>query len=140
MLLFEKESLKQEDNSTRSNSENDFKELDNEIDKVIRGEASLEEENLNTKAIDSSPTHKNKKIITHKKINKTIFKERNKELNKKNILKYLCQSHQGNSVTVEENKKNIISSLINSDKVLLNNNLNCNNNNNLYMNNAINNI
>ena len=42
MLLFEKERLKQEDNSLRPNSENDFKELDIEIDKVIRGEASLE--------------------------------------------------------------------------------------------------
>ena len=68
MLLFEKERLKQEDNSLRPNSENDFKELDIEIDKVIREEASLEEENLNTKIIASSPIYKKEKKNSRKKI------------------------------------------------------------------------
>ena len=141
MLFFEKENLKQEDNSTRSNSENDFKELDNEIDKVIRGKASLEE-NLSTKARGSTSTTKKEKKITHKKNNKAIFKQKNKDLNKINMLKNIYQNQQGNSVTIEENNKNLILSLINSDRALLNNNLNFtnNSNNSLYLYNIINNI
>ena len=72
MLLFEKENLKQEDNSTSSNSENDFKELDNEIDKVIRGKASLEE-NLSTKARGSTSTTKKEKKLLIKKIIKLFL-------------------------------------------------------------------
>ena len=142
MLLFEKEGLKQKDNSTRSNSENDFKELDNEINKVIRGEASLEEENLSTKTIGSSPIHKEEKKIIQKKSNKTIFKEKNKEINKKNILEFQYKNQQRNSAHVEEYKKNLILSLINSDKNFLNNNLNFTHstNNSLYMYNIISNI
>ena len=41
MIDIEKEGQKQDDNSTNSNSENDFKELDNEIDKVVTGETSF---------------------------------------------------------------------------------------------------
>ena len=141
MLFFEKENLKQEDNSTRSNSENDFKELDNEIDKVVRGKASLEE-NLSTKAIGPSSKTKKEKKNSHKKNNKAIRKEKNKDLNKINMLKYIYQNHQGNSVNIEEDKKNFILSLINSDRALLNNNLNfnINTNNSLYMHNIIKNI
>ena len=141
MLFFEKENLKQEDNSTRSNSENDFKELDNEIDKVVRGKASLEE-NLSTKAIGPSSKTKKEKKNSHKKNNKAIRKEKNKDLNKINMLKYIYQNHQGNSVNIEEDKKNFILSLINSDRALLNNNLNfnINTNNSLYMYNIIKNI
>ena len=141
MLLFEKENLKQEDNSTSSNSENDFKELDNEIDKVIRGKASLDE-NLNTKARGSTSTTKKEKKITHKKNNKAIFRQKNKDLHKINMLKNIYQNQQGNSVNIEENNKNLILSLINSDRALLNNNLNFtnNSNNSLYLYNIINNI
>ena len=141
MLFFEKENLKQEDNSTRSNSENDFKELDNEIDKVVRGKASLEE-NWSTKAIGPSSKTKKEKKNSHKKNNKAIRKEKNKDLNKINMLKYIYQNHQGNSVNIEEDKKNFILSLINSDRALLNNNLNfnINTNNSLYMYNIIKNI
>jgi len=145
MLLFEKESLMQEDNSLRSNSENDFKELDIEIDKVIRGEASLEEENLSTKIIASSPIHKKENKNSQKNNNKSISKERNKELNKINILEFLYKNQQRNSVDVDKNKSDLILSLINSDRSLLNNNLkftkNINNtNHSLYMYNIINNI
>ena len=75
MLFFEKENLKQEDNSTRSNSENDFKELDNEIDKVVRGKPSLEE-NLSTKAISPSSKIKKEKKILIKKIIKLFVKKK----------------------------------------------------------------
>ena len=141
MLFFEKENLKQEDNSTRSNSENDFKELDNEIDKVVRGKASLEE-NLSTKVIDPSSKTKKEKKNSHKKNNKAIRKEKNKDLNKINMLKYIYQNLQGNSVNIEEDKKNFILSMINSDRALLNNNLNfnINTNNSLNMYNIIKNI
>ena len=87
MLIFEKESLKQEDNSTSSNSENDFKELDIEIDKVIRGETSFEEEKHNENSDDQSSLHKKELKKNHRKNHNNNFKENIKELNKKNILK-----------------------------------------------------
>ena len=90
MLLIEKESQsqKQEDNSTSSNSENDFKELDNEIDKVVRGKTSFEEDLLDDeknqksnyspkKAQNSFKFQKNKEI----KINS----DKNINLNNANI-------------------------------------------------------
>lgn len=43
MLFEEKEQSEEEDNS---NYENEFKELDDEIDRVIHGEASSEEKKL----------------------------------------------------------------------------------------------
>jgi hypothetical protein len=106
MLIFEKESLKQEDNSTSSNSENDFKELDIEIDKVIRGETSFEEEKHNENSDDQSPVHKKETKKTHRKKNNNNFKESNKELNKKNILKQKHQTQNENPVFFGKNKKN----------------------------------
>ena len=61
MIDIEKEGQKQDDNSTNSNSENDFKELDNEIDKVVRGETSFEEEKLNDNS-DYEDSNSKKKI------------------------------------------------------------------------------
>ena len=60
MLDIEKDGQKQDDISTNSNSENDFKELDNEIDKVVRGEASFEEEKIDYNSEDDSNLKKNK--------------------------------------------------------------------------------
>ena len=42
MILSEKNTSKEEDSS--SNNENEFQELDNEIEKVVRGETSFEED------------------------------------------------------------------------------------------------
>ena len=60
MIDIEKEGQKQDDNSTNSNSENDFKELDNEIDKVVRGETSFEEEKLTDNSDDEDSNSKKK--------------------------------------------------------------------------------
>jgi len=121
MLIFEKESLKQEDNSTSSNSENDFKELDIEIDKVIRGETSFEEEKHNKNSGDQSPLHKKEPKKNHRKNYNNNFKENIKGLKIKNILKQTCQTQKENPAFVEQNKKNFILYLINSDRTLLNN-------------------
>ena len=138
MLIFEKESLKQEDNSTSSNSENDFKELDIEIDKVIRGETSFEEEKHNENSDDQSPVHKKETKKTRRKNHNNNFKENIKELNKKNILKQKNQT-QYEKAFFEKNKKNLILNLINSDRTLLNNINYANNINNcLNINNNIN--
>lgn len=139
MLIFEKESLKQEDNSTSSNSENDFKELDIEIDKVIRGETSFEEEKHNENSDDQSPVHSKETKKNHRKNHNNNFKETIKELNKKNILKQIYQAQKENSAFVEKNKKNLILALINSDRTLLNNLNYSNNINNCFnINNNIN--
>lgn len=45
MIASERNTKEQDDISSNSNSENDFKELDNEIEKVIRGETSIDEDN-----------------------------------------------------------------------------------------------
>ncbi len=45
MIASERNTKEQDDISSNSNSENDFKELDNEIEKVIRGETSFDEDN-----------------------------------------------------------------------------------------------
>ena len=132
MLIFEKETLKQEDNSTSSNSENDFKELDIEIDKVIRGETSFEEEKHNENSDDQSPVHKKETKKTHRKNHNNNFKENVKELNKKNILKQKYQTQYENSSFYAKNKKNHILNLINSDRTLLNNINYANNINNCF--------
>jgi hypothetical protein len=69
MLLIEKQRQNEEKNYLCINSENDFKELDNEIDKVIRGEASFEEEKtdynsdkeLKEKKVPNYPENQQKK-------------------------------------------------------------------------------
>jgi hypothetical protein len=82
--MAEKIDLGQDENSSSSNNENDFKELDNEIGKVIRGETPYDEENPEkTRKASNSDTFSqemnknknnnieniNKKIIINNKIN-----------------------------------------------------------------------
>jgi hypothetical protein len=81
MLVPENNVLEQEEISSSSNSENEFKELDNEIEKVVRGEASYEDEiqekkDLNATSSTSQNSSKNNQKIINKKGNN--LKEENK--------------------------------------------------------------
>ena len=120
MILVEKDSPKQEDNSTSSNSENDFKELDLEIDKVIRGETSLEEETIEDITEDSSLIQKNERNKIPKKNHKQISIKSDKDLNKINILKYINQNEKEKISALDQYKTNLIISLLNSDQTQYN--------------------
>ena len=142
MLDIEKDGQKQDDISTNSNSENDFKELDNEIDKVIRGEASFEEEKIDYNSEDDSNYNKKNLKNTSKfpmKNDENKNLEKNTNLDEANLLNYLCQT-QENILALEQYKKNLIISLINKEKTQFNNNNipnNFNSNINLNINNNI---
>ena len=146
MSDIEKDGQKQDDNSTNSNSENDFKELDNEIDKVVRGETSFEEEKINyISDEDSTPNKKNIQIYSHSQKNneKITNSDINNNLNKIKLLNYLYQLQKENIFALEQYKKNLLISLINSDNHFNNfqNDLNFNNiQNNPNINGFINNI
>ena len=143
MQVTEKNSLKQDENSPLSN-ENEFKELDNEIEKVVRGEASYEEEQLDKNNADLNNTQnmfqEYNKIKTNSPINRsncntpvngveeqnTYFKNvgNNKQLNQN------CFNASNNS------EKCVNNSPMNFDKLFFTNNNNFNNNsNNLNLNN-----
>ena len=62
MLLIEKDSQKAEDQSTSPNSENDFKELIDEIDKVLKQNSS----NSETEEFCFPPPKKNRHIAVWK--------------------------------------------------------------------------
>ena len=138
MIDIEKEGQKQDDNSTNSNSENDFKELDNEIDKVVRGETSFEEEKLNDNSDEDS--NSNKKNIQNSSTQKQSDGKNanldiNNSLNKANILKFLYQIKKENILALEQYKKNLIIDLMNSEANQFNNyqnDLNINNIQNNY--------
>ena len=143
MQVTEKISLKQDENSPLSN-ENEFKELDNEIEKVVRGEASYEEEQLDKNNADLNNTQnmfqEYNKIKTNSPINRsncntpvngveeqnTYFKNvgNNKQFNQN------CFNASNNS------EKCVNNSPMNFDKLFFTNNNNFNNNsNNLNLNN-----
>ena len=138
MLLIEKNIQKQDDNSTSSNSENEFKELDNEIGKVVRGETSFEEEKLNGINGEDSNQKNKKNTLKYEEnnINNSNLNQK-EDLHQANILNYLYQTQQLNLLALEEYKKNLIISLINSENNINFNIYNSNNLNNI--NNNINN-
>ena len=136
MFDIEKDGQKQDDISTNSNSENDFKELDNEIDKVVRGEASFEEEKIDYNSEDDSNFKKNKlqnspKFIMKNDENKNL--EKNNNLDETKLLNYLCQA-QENILALEQYKKSLILSLINKEKNQFSNNNNTHFKNNIQNN------
>ncbi len=116
MLLIEKYKKKEKRNSLDINSENDFKELDIEIDKVIRGEASFEEEKNSYEEIKEQ--NENKENFSKSQENST-----NNNLNNLKFLQCLYQIQQ------EDLKKCQQNSIINSER--LEGNQNIQNNNNL---------
>ena len=146
MINIEKDEQKLEDNSTSSNSENDFKELDNEIDKVVRGKVSFEEEKLNyISDEDSNPNLKN--IQNLSKISPIFYRNSNSIKNfnlvQSKKLNYLNNKQKENIFTQKQHKTNLIPSLIDSNKTQINNVLlkdsNINNFNQIHLKNANNN-
>ena len=121
MLLVEKNIQKGDDNSNSSNSENEFKELDDEIGKVIRGETPFKEEKIND-IIDENSNQKNKKSSKFQE-NKTNNSNlnRKKGLDQTKMLNYLYQNQQGNILDLEEYKKQLIIALINGENKQFNN-------------------
>ena len=146
MINIEKDEQKLEDNSTSSNSENDFKELDNEIDKVVRGKVSFEEEKLNY--ISDEDSNQNLKNILSKMT--PIFYRNSNSVKNFNLvqskeLNYLNNKQKENILTQKQHKTNLIPSLINSNKTQINNvflkDSNINNFNQIHLKNAnINNL
>ena len=131
MINIEKESQKLEDNSTSSNSENEFKELDNEIEKVVRGKTSFEEDKLND---DNQKEFNNFQIKPQDLFKLQEKKDQNNNSDKKtilnnaNILKTLYQAKKEKLKILEQNQKDIIIPLLKSEQIQLNNNANINNN------------
>ena len=145
MLDIENDFQKQSDNSTNSNSENDFKELDNEIGKVVRGEASFEEEKVNYNSDEDSNLYpKNLKNDSNSQKNEEKKNNLDKDIVKSKLINYLNHLQQENLLTLEQYKKNLFISLMNSEKAK-NNNFNNNLNlinvpNNSNLNNYVNNV
>lgn len=145
MLDIENDCQKQSDNSTNSNSENDFKELDNEIGKVVRGEASFEEEKVNYNSDEDSNLYpKNLKNDSNSQKNEEKKNNLDKDIVKSKLINYLYHLQQENLLTLEQYKKNLFISLMNSEKAK-NNNFNNNLNlinvpNNSNLNNYVNNV
>ena len=99
MLASEKNILEQDENSTSSNNENEFKELDNEIEKVIRGETSFEEDKNqieNNIFNDTSNISKNNPNIINNIIDKNII---NVDVNNNN------ENESNNFISINSNKK-----------------------------------
>ena len=145
MLDIENDCQKQSDNSTNSNSENDFKELDNEIGKVVRGEASFEEEKVNYNSDEDSNLYpKNLKNDSNSQKNEEKKNNLDKDIVKSKLINYLNHLQQENLLTLEQYKKNLFISLMNSEKAKnnnFNNNLNLINvQNNSNLNNYVNNV
>ena len=136
MFDIENDCQKQSDNSTNSNSENDFKELDNEIGKVVRGETSFEEEKLNYNSDeDSNSNSKNIQNESNSQDEKKINLDKNDNLDKSKLINILYQLQQENLIALENYKKNLLISMMNSQKAQYNYNFN----NSLKFNNIANN-
>ena len=150
MLLDEKKNLEQQDNS---NNENDFKELDNEITKVIRGETLLDEEKNEKNNIDNSisnHSHNSNEINNDKKDNSNLINQnqnnnninnkiKNNTIDEEEMLKKMKnknQSFKNESKNLNKYPNNKNSSLNYNQREQLNtNNLNFNEiSNNLFQN------
>ena len=151
MFLVEKENFEKENNS---NIDNDFKELDNEIDKVVHGKASCEDErteesnsedNNNTKhTLNSTEIIDNEKDNSNN-INKNLNTNKNKinqknnnnsKINNSDDREYMNQIKQNFESNLNSNA-NIISSLNYLNKCGdIFNKINSNNFGNIYNNNT----
>ena len=119
MILSEKNDLNQDVIITNSNNENEFQELDNEIEKVIRGETSFEGEE-----VDINDNELNNSLNTDDSSNENNKKKFSKNNNKKAMLNnkesYDCSKNNTNSLYTSKNLIN--PHLINSYKKNFNNN------------------
>ena len=112
MILSEKNTSKEEDSI--SNNENEFQELDNEIEKVVRGETSFEEEK-----IERNLPELNNTLDTHKTSNICI--KNDMEQNKNKV--YMMKKDSKITYNMNENSKEkiFISNLMNKEKNNYNN-------------------
>jgi len=112
MILSEKNDLNQEEISTSSNNENEFQELDNEIEKVVRGKSSFEEEETKEKC-----NNLNNSLNTDDSSNENIKKSKSKNNNEKIIINNkennFCPQNKIHSLKTSKNL--IIPHLMNSD-------------------------
>ena len=120
MILSEKNTSKEEESS--SHNENEFEELDNEIEKYVRGEASFEEEKLEI----------NNTLNTSETSNSCIKKDIQENKYTDNMINK--DSDMMNNMNVNLREKLLISNLMNKDKN------NCNNINYNFLNNNLSNF
>ena len=145
MIFTEKNDLEQEDNSSSLSYENEFKELDNEIEKVVRGDTSYEDEkslNKDAELSNSSNTSQNSNKNNTNNLKDNKNKINNQDLNpndsnKNNNLNAQCcdesfKSFKNNDNLLNISKKSVVPPMMNSNN-------NYNNSNNLIKNNLENN-
>jgi len=128
MILSEENNSKEEESS--SNNENEFQELDNEIEKVIRGETSFEEEKLENNCAEINNT------LNTSKTPKSCIKKDMQE-NKNKEYKFNKDSNLFDNMNDNLNKKLLMSRLMNKEKNqfnIYNNNINYNFLNNNFSN------
>ena len=77
MIISEKKNLAQDDNTSVSNNENEFQELDNEIEKVVRGETSYEEEKNDKYNVDLNNSQNTSQTSNNNRNNCCINKTNN---------------------------------------------------------------
>ena len=156
MILSETNEMQKEDNTSSSSNENEFRELDNEIEKVVRGEGLYEEDkpekNISEKKTNDSNISQNKIKDIQNFTNSISIKNKNKNSNSKtdrkntrnnlNNTKFnnrLPKSSLNNLNNLIKSKKPVVDTINNFKNGFLNNiNIHFNKNySNNYNNNSI---
>ena len=156
MILSETNEMQKEDNTSSSSNENEFRELDNEIEKVVRGEGLYEEDkpekNISEKKTNDSNISQNKIKDIQNFTNSISIKNKNKNSNSKtdrkntrnnlNNTKFnnrLPKSSKNNLNNLIKSKKPVVDTINNFKNGFLNNiNIHFNKNySNNYNNNSI---
>ena len=108
------EENEEEENTSSSNNENEFQELDNEIEKVVRGETSYEEDKNDLNKTDLNNSQNSYQIYS--KLKNNIYMN-NMYMNMNNNPSYNCSS-MNNSMN---QNPNIINNMNNSNNQQINN-------------------
>ena len=146
MIISEKKDLAQDDNTSVSNNENEFQELDNEIEKVVRGETSYEEEKNDKNNVDLNNSQNTSQTSNNNRNNYYIGKTNNNsyfnnfEEEKKNVKNFQSSKQpEPNEVkSLNISKKCVSNSNMNPQNTFLQNiSINFNKN---YQNNFCNNM
>ena len=130
MKTSEKNERNQKEALASSENENEFQELDNEIEKVIRGEASLEEDETEKNSIDLNTSSTSE---TSGNLKNNINNNKLNQINNSNIIKFDTQfslkdknfqniSFNPNSININKNMEKLKTNF-QSKNSLINNNL-----------------
>ena len=130
MKTSEKNERNQKEALASSENENEFQELDNEIEKVIRGEASLEEDETEKNSIDLNTSSTSE---TSGNLKNNINNNKLNQINNSNIIKFDTQfslkdknfqniSFNPNSININKNMEKLKTNFQNKNS-LINNNL-----------------